>query len=150
MTIPGMKPSMASMIACNHLSLSSSSSHRSKFSSSSIDASAITASILFYNMAQTFLARRLYKKAILWFHRSLASCGQHNDDELLLKIFHCLGYCQFRSGNLSTAAYSYNQALVLASKALDFHPTYMAAALNSAGLLLLQQQENGKMVYCLK
>jgi tetratricopeptide (TPR) repeat protein len=100
----------------------------------------LVASTLYYNIAQTYVRRGLYKEAKTWFHRSLDKCTSISDagSFQVVKILHCLGYCNYRTGKNKKDITYYEQALSFVSE-LQLGASHLAASLNCVGILHFNQ-----------
>jgi tetratricopeptide (TPR) repeat protein len=101
------------------------------------------ASILFYNIAQTFARRNKYQDAKTWFERALVRSQITADfaPENSVKILHNLGNCAYRIGNNEEAMKSYKCALSMALKfSLNEHD--LAVSLNCVGVLHFLEQKD--------
>mmetsp|Transcript_2541 Transcript_2541/g.4291 ORF Transcript_2541/g.4291 Transcript_2541/m.4291 type:complete len:619 (+) Transcript_2541:1-1857(+) len=105
------------------------------------------ASTLRYNIGQTCMRQGLYQEAISSFHRSLSLCSVTSvgSSLLVVKIFHCLGYCNYRIGNDDQALSYYEQALSLVSQ-MGLDSVHLAASLNCVAVLHFNKQDDGASV----
>ena len=97
--------------------------------------------ILFYNVGQTFLERRMYKEAQSFFFRSLEKfsvLGNNNSCCNILNVYmnlHCLGYSHYRTANENQANTFYQRSLGLADSH-NLGTFHLAASANCVGVLM--------------
>ena len=105
----------------------------------------ILAATLCFNIAQTYVERALFDRAIAWFHRSLDIISIHSRDQesiLAIKNLHGLGYCHYRLQNHIQAKSSYERALSIVASFKQVTTTkqlHLAASLNCVGVLILNE-----------
>mmetsp|Transcript_111120 Transcript_111120/g.166394 ORF Transcript_111120/g.166394 Transcript_111120/m.166394 type:complete len:721 (-) Transcript_111120:92-2254(-) len=102
------------------------------------------AAMLWYNVAQTFVQRGLYTRAIAFFRRALRKFNIMNNSESkslsIVKNLHSLGYCHYRLGNDDQANNAYQRALAIVSD-FDLGATLLAASANCIGVLIFNQPQ---------
>jgi tetratricopeptide (TPR) repeat protein len=101
-------------------------------------------STLYYNLGQTCIRQCSYQDAMANFNRALSLCDVTNNESALhiVKIFHCLGYCNYRTENDDQALSYYEQALSLV-RDMKLGPLHLAASLNCVAVLHFNKQDKG-------
>jgi tetratricopeptide (TPR) repeat protein len=104
-------------------------------------------STLFYNLGQTYIRQGLYQDAIDYFNRALSLCTITGDARSLhiVKIFHCLGYCNYRTENDEQALSYYEQALAII-RDTNLGQSHLAGSLNCAAVLHFNKQDKGTIM----
>jgi tetratricopeptide (TPR) repeat protein len=104
-------------------------------------------STLYYNLGQTCIRQGSYQGAIAYFKRSLSLCSVYDDAKALhiVKTFHCLGYCNYRTENDDQALSYYDQALALV-RDTNLGVSHLAASLNCVAVLYFNTQGKGTAI----
>jgi tetratricopeptide (TPR) repeat protein len=99
-------------------------------------------SLLFFNIAQTYVRRGQFPTSQTWFKKALASSPQQSNQSsvnVVFKILHNLGHCCYKIGSHDDAMPYYQRALSMAIQH-KLHDTDLAASLNCVGVLLFLRQ----------
>ncbi|KAG7369202.1 tetratricopeptide repeat protein [Nitzschia inconspicua] len=104
-------------------------------------------STLHYNLGQTCMRQGSYENAASNFNRALSLCNVTSSESAMyvVMIFHCLGYCSYRTENDDQAITYYDQALSLV-RATKLGPLALAASLNCVGVLYFNKQDKGTTI----
>lgn len=99
-------------------------------------------STLYYNLGQTCIRQGSYRDAIANFNRALTLCTVNQGEcaQHIVKIFHCLGYCNYRMEKDDQALSYYEQALSLVQE-MKLGSLALAASLNCVAVLHFNKQD---------
>jgi tetratricopeptide (TPR) repeat protein len=101
-----------------------------------------TSSLLFFNIAQTYVGRGQFPMSQTWFERALFASSPKSDQrsvKVVFKILHSLGHCCYRIGSHDDAMWYYQRALSMGIQH-ELQDTDLAASLNCVGVLLFHRQ----------